>query len=123
MTIDNLTNPAIYGHHAIIDCRGDVSKLSPKQTEHLMLNAADAAGATVLNCHAHSFGDGCGYTILILLSESHISVHTWPESGFAAFDIFMCGSKDNLLKAVDVLKGFDPDGEYTVRVLERGRLE
>jgi S-adenosylmethionine decarboxylase len=54
--------------------------------------AAAAAGARVLHSHFHGFGEGMGVTGVVLLAESHISIHTWPEDGFAAVDIFMCGA-------------------------------
>jgi S-adenosylmethionine decarboxylase len=57
----------------------------------LMRDAATAAGATVLGTHFHGFGKRMGVTGVVLLAESHLSVHTWPESRYAAFDIFMCG--------------------------------
>jgi S-adenosylmethionine decarboxylase len=62
--------------------------------EALLRAAARQAGAQVLGSHFHAFGEEDGVTGVVLLSESHISVHTWPESGFAAIDIFMCGSAD-----------------------------
>jgi S-adenosylmethionine decarboxylase len=46
----------------------------------------------VLFSHFHAFGEGQGVTGVVLLAESHITIHTWPECGFAAADIFMCGS-------------------------------
>jgi len=55
-----------------------------------MVAAARAAGAVPLEKKFHSFGGG-GVTGVVLLKESHISVHTWPEYGFAAVDVFMCG--------------------------------
>lgn len=60
----------------------------------LLARAAFAARATVLFSHFHAFGDGGGVTGVVLLAESHISIHTWPEHGFAAVDIFMCGTAD-----------------------------
>ena len=57
----------------------------------LLRAAAEAANARVLHSHFHGFGDGQGVTGVVLLAESHISIHTWPECGFAAADIFMCG--------------------------------
>lgn len=60
--------------------------------EGLLRNAAIIAGAQVLHGHFHSFGPGHGVTGVLLLAESHISIHTWPECGFAAVDIFMCGA-------------------------------
>ena len=49
-----------------------------------------AAGATLLHIHLHHFTPNNGVSGVAVLAESHISVHTWPESGFAAFDVFMC---------------------------------
>ena len=62
--------------------------------EQLLRDAADLAGAHVLHSHFHGFGEGQGVTGVVLLAESHISIHTWPENGFAAADIFMCGASD-----------------------------
>ena len=60
--------------------------------EALLRAAADAAGATPVAGHFHPFGPGLGVTGVLLLKESHISIHTWPEHGFAAVDVFMCGA-------------------------------
>ncbi len=57
----------------------------------LLRKSAEVAGATVLFSHFHTFGVGLGITGVLLLAESHITIHTWPENGFAAADIFMCG--------------------------------
>ena len=60
--------------------------------ESLLRQAAIEAGAQILHGHFHSFGQDAGVTGVLLLAESHISIHTWPEAGFAAVDIFMCGA-------------------------------
>jgi S-adenosylmethionine decarboxylase len=60
--------------------------------ERVLREAADAAGATILATHFHAFPSAGGVTGMVLLAESHISIHTWPEHGFAAVDIFMCGA-------------------------------
>ena len=57
---------------------------------HACLAAAHAAGATVLNYQWHQF-EPHGVTMLVLLAESHLSIHTWPEKGSAAVDVFTCG--------------------------------
>lgn len=61
--------------------------------EELLTHAALAGGATILHSYFHPFAP-CGVTGFLLLAESHLSVHTWPEEGFAAFDIFSCGDMD-----------------------------
>lgn len=55
-----------------------------------------AAGATLLNLHVHGFGEGQGVTGVALLAESHISIHSWPERGYAAVDMFLCGHAHDL---------------------------
>jgi S-adenosylmethionine decarboxylase len=81
------------GTHLLADLHGVDADLlqDPAALESLLRAAAAAAGARVLNSHFHSFGAGDGVTGVVLLAESHISIHTWPESGLAAADIFMCG--------------------------------
>ncbi|GAB2859697.1 hypothetical protein GCM10027277_30280 [Pseudoduganella ginsengisoli] len=81
------------GRHVLADLSGiDAAKLTSCGTiERLLRAAAEAAGAHVLHSHFHGFGPGQGVTGVALLAESHISIHTWPEHGYAAADIFMCG--------------------------------
>jgi S-adenosylmethionine decarboxylase len=55
--------------------------------------AAEAAGATILHRHAHAF-QPAGMSGYLLLAESHVSIHTWPEAGYAAIDILSCGALD-----------------------------
>jgi S-adenosylmethionine decarboxylase len=64
--------------------------------------AAKRAGATLLNLITHRF-EPQGVTGLALLAESHISIHTWPESGYAAVDVFTCGDHTMPERACDVL--------------------
>lgn len=82
------------GRHLLIECFGDHAALDAEALEGLMRRAAQAGGATVLDCHMHGFGGAHGVTGVVLLAQSHITVHTWPERGYAAFDVFMCGDCD-----------------------------
>lgn len=59
-----------------------------------MREAIDVAGATLLHIHLHHFTPNDGISGVAVLAESHISVHTWPERNFAAFDVFMCGDAE-----------------------------
>ena len=87
------------GQHLLADLYGIAAdRLNDADSIEALLRAsAVAAGATILHSHFHSFGAGQGITGVVLLAESHISIHTWPESGFAAVDIFMCGQSDTAL--------------------------
>lgn len=89
---DRIHLPA--GSHLLADLSGiDAGRLTDcDELEALLRSAAAAAGARVLHSHFHGFGQGLGVTGVVLLAESHISIHTWPEDGFAAVDIFMCGA-------------------------------
>jgi len=110
------------GRHMIVDITGDINSLPFWNMDHsaaLLKEAVLEAGATIINERWHHFGAGCGYTGIIVLAESHLSIHTWPEKGFAAIDVFMCGDcnpQDTLKKIVDT---FSPI-VYTINVLDRG---
>lgn len=79
------------GMHVLVDAWGAGGLGDTGAVEALLRGAAERAGATVLHVHAHRFGGEGGVSGVAVLAESHISVHTWPEIGYAAFDVFMCG--------------------------------
>ena len=83
------------GQHLLLDywdC--DRSLLNDaKELTRILEHAAAAAGATVISTQSHSF-ETQGVTAITLLAESHISIHTWPESGYASVDIYTCGTCD-----------------------------
>lgn len=87
--------------------------------EDLLRDAAQAAGAHVLHSHFHSFGAELGVTGVVLLAESHISIHTWPEAGFAAVDIFMCGAALPSLALAVMRAALEPK-ECILRTIRRG---
>jgi S-adenosylmethionine decarboxylase len=93
----------------------------PARVDSLLRDAALAAGARILHGHFHQFGDGMGVTGVLLLAESHISIHTWPETGFAAVDIFMCGSAQPE-RALEVIDEALRPLARNVRTVERGQL-
>jgi S-adenosylmethionine decarboxylase len=71
--------------------------------------AAQSAGATVIDAKFHRFGERGGVTGVVLLAESHISIHTWPELNYAAIDIFMCGAADAHIAARHLEQALRPD--------------
>lgn len=85
----------------------------------LMCRAAQAGGATVLHAYFHQFSP-CGVTGFLLLAESHVSVHTWAEEGFAAFDVFTCGNMDTD-KVLEVIRtGLNPSHASVRRIVRGG---
>lgn len=80
--------------HGLLDLYGCPAAMlrDAAALERAMRQAAQRAGATILSAHFHSFGAGGGVTGVLLLAESHITIHTWAEHHFAAVDIFLCGS-------------------------------
>jgi S-adenosylmethionine decarboxylase len=82
--------------------------------------AVDAAGLTLLDIKLHRFGRGRGITAVALLAESHISIHTWPESRYAALDLFMCGRASDPAKALGALQEALKPERVRVRRFRRG---
>jgi S-adenosylmethionine decarboxylase len=111
------------GIHLLADLAGiDAALLvNPDAIDALLRTAAVAAGARILHSHFHTFGPGLGVTGVLLLAESHISIHTWPEHGFAAADIFMCGDARPQL-ALDVIDAALGPASREVRTIARGQL-
>jgi S-adenosylmethionine decarboxylase len=80
------------GCHVIAEldgCHADLLS-DPARVRRLLLEAARAAQATALAVETFEFANG-GVSGFVLLAESHISIHTWPEHGYAAIDIYTCG--------------------------------
>ena len=78
------------GVHLLIDLHGASHLNDIAYIEKTMRRCVEASRATLLHIHLHRF-EPDGVSGVAVLAESHISVHTWPESRYAAFDVFMCG--------------------------------
>ena len=77
--------------------------------EQALRDATLAADATLLEIRLHRFSPHGGISGVAIIGESHLSIHTWPEVGYAALDIFTCGKADPH-KAVPVLRdAFQPE--------------
>ncbi len=109
------------GAHVLADLWGAERLDDIEFMEEAMRNAVEACGATLLHIHLHHFGEGCGVSGVAVLAESHISVHTWPERGFAAFDIFMCGACEPELALPVLQKYFNPERMDT-ELQKRGKI-
>lgn len=81
-----------FGRHVAIDAWGvDADLLNqPEWLKGQLVLAAERCGATVLSVQSQQF-EPQGATVLVMLSESHLSIHTYPERGFAALDCYTCG--------------------------------
>jgi S-adenosylmethionine decarboxylase len=82
------------GVHLLVDLWDATNLADPDLIDRTLREAALAAGATILHSHFHHFTPNGGVSGVVVLAESHISIHTWPERDFAAVDIFMCGACD-----------------------------
>jgi S-adenosylmethionine decarboxylase len=97
------------GGHLLLDLWGARNLTDPEAIDSALREAALAAGATILHTHLHQFGEGGGVSGVLVLAESHISIHTWPERDFAAIDIFMCGACDPHRSVPLLQRAFQPD--------------
>lgn len=106
------------GTHLLVELWGASNLGDLAVTDQMLRDATEAAGATLLHIHLHHFGPNAGLSGVAVLAESHISIHTWPERGYAALDIFMCGACDPY-KAIPILRqAFQP---VTVQLSEQKR--
>jgi S-adenosylmethionine decarboxylase len=113
-----MTMPAgLPGHHLLLDLEG-ARMLDAATIEAVLRAAAEAAGARVLGAMLHPFAGG-GVTGVLLLAESHISIHTWPERGFVALDVFLCGAADAEKARVVLEAAFAPE-RVSVTLCARG---
>jgi S-adenosylmethionine decarboxylase len=109
------------GSHLIIDLWEAEGLNDRDRIETALIDAVKAAGATLLHIHLHTFSEGGGISGVAVLAESHISVHTWPEKGYAAFDVFMCGDAEPR-KALGVFKAAFNPGRIVIGEHKRGVL-
>ncbi|MCR4343197.1 MAG: adenosylmethionine decarboxylase [Candidatus Scalindua sp.] len=110
-----------YGRHLLLemwDCNRYILN-DPEKITQIMCTAANDAGATVVKSIYHEFNPP-GITAVAILSESHITVHTWPIEGYVAVDVFTCGTvADPQLAIKSLLEGFEPK-EHTSVEIKRG---
>ena len=96
------------GTHLIIDLFGAKRLDDLKHIKETLKRCVEVAGATLLHIHLHRFTPNGGVSGVAVLAESHITIHSWPEAGYAALDVFMCG-RCNPHSTVNVLKkAFEP---------------
>jgi S-adenosylmethionine decarboxylase len=107
------------GTHLIIDLWGAKGLADLERMETALRDCVAAANATLLHIHLHHFTPSYGISGVAVLAESHISVHTWPERDYAAFDVFMCGDAQPH-KAVAVLEAAFAPTQTKLTEVRRG---
>ncbi|MFD1178686.1 adenosylmethionine decarboxylase [Paenibacillus puldeungensis] len=115
-----------FGRHVAVDTWGvDFEVLNNAELlEAHLVEAAEACGATVLSVQSKQF-EPQGATVLMMLSESHLSIHTYPERGFAAIDCYTCGEMVDPQLAIDYLVSvLKPEKTYAKKLIRGlGELE
>lgn len=109
------------GIHLLIDLYGASHLSDVAYIEKTMRTCIDASRATLLHIHLHHFKPD-GVSGVAVLAESHISVHTWPESRYAAFDVFMCGDTDPEA-CIDIMREAFEAERVEVKEMLRGEVD
>lgn len=84
----------------------------------IMYQASIWANSTLIGLHSHKFSPQ-GVTGIVLLAESHISIHTWPEKGMAVCDVFTCGDHTKPMDAVEYMKSELNASDIIINEFER----
>jgi S-adenosylmethionine decarboxylase len=110
------------GSHCILELHGCPYKILDDETivRNAIVQASRKSLSTLLHLSSHRF-EPQGVTAVGLLAESHISIHTWPELGYAACDIFTCGESARPAHACDFLAATLQAASQSLQVLTRGR--
>jgi len=112
------------GRHILAEIYGcDIEVLNDRVLiEKAMVDAALAAGAEIREVAFHRFSPQ-GVSGVIVVSESHLAIHTWPELGYAAVDVFTCGDKVNPWDACNYITGKLDAKHMTATEVKRGLFE
>jgi S-adenosylmethionine decarboxylase len=108
------------GQHLIVDLFGARKLDDIEHVERTLKKCVEAAGATLLHMHLHPLKPTGGVTGVAVLAESHISIHSWPESGYAALDVFMSGTADPARTIPVLQEAFG--GEVRITTHHRGAM-
>lgn len=111
------------GQHVLIELwECEAAAICRTGVRAALLEAVEAIGATLIHEHVHAYSP-YGITALAVLAESHLAIHTWPECGYVAADVFTCGETTDPQAAVSVLCDHFSPAQVEVRVQPRGVLD
>lgn len=93
------------GTHILVELYGCDRELlnDPAKVEQIMNDAAVKSGATIFSSHSNLFNPH-GVSAVVIIAESHITIHTWPEHGYAAVDVFTCGESVSPWVVKDIME-------------------
>lgn len=111
------------GNHILVEFSGCEPEImnGVSTIENAMVEAAESAGATVINSTFHHFSP-YGVSGVVVIQESHLAIHTWPEYGYAAVDLFTCGDQVDAWVSFDFLKEAFKAKNYSAIEMKRGAL-
>jgi S-adenosylmethionine decarboxylase len=109
------------GTHLLADLYGASNLTDTAYIQASCEDAAVATGATIIMSNFHHFGEGNGVSGIVLLAESHLSIHTWPEHGIATLDVYVCGGCDPTLALPVFEERFRPS-EMKTSLHRRGNM-
>ena len=109
------------GSHLLVELNGCDERLldNLSRVKSVLIDAADKAGATIVGEIFHEFSP-VGVTGVVAIAESHISIHTWPEHGYAAVDVFSCSETFRPHEAARLIVERLGAESHTIQVIERG---
>ncbi|WP_022850092.1 adenosylmethionine decarboxylase [Limisalsivibrio acetivorans] len=112
------------GRHILVElygCEEDILS-NTKLIQQEMENAADIAGATRVGSNFHTFSP-YGVSGVVVIAESHLTIHTWPELGYAALDLFTCGDSVNPWTAFEHLEKVFKAYKVQTQEIKRGSVK
>jgi S-adenosylmethionine decarboxylase len=111
------------GRHLLIELYQCDSRVisDVRRIEEIMVEAAKKAKAHIVDVVFHNFNPN-GVSGVVVISESHLTIHTWPEFNFASIDVYTCGSSVNPWKAYDYMSKQFRAKNFTAMELKRGML-
>lgn len=115
------TKKSYAGIHLIAEFWGSRIIEDSKKIERILITAAKKTKNIPLKIAIHKFNPR-GVTGVVLLAESHIAIHTWPQINYTAIDIFTCGEKAVPFKALDYLKKKFQPKKVEIKEIKRGKL-
>lgn len=107
------------GRHFLIELWDAHNLDQPAIGEEALVETVRATGGTLLDTRVIPFPNG-GYSGVCIIAESHVTIHTWPEYGYAAIDLFTCGPHMNMEAGLEVLKRYFRPRVVDCQEVQRG---